>query len=105
MKARWQVGGILILLLLAVTLGTAAAPRSLKSSGLFAPLEVGQRIGLKERAGAYEISVVPGVELGHKVIEVGQDYIMVQDNITGVTETRIPVYAVRAVTITRIGSR
>ena len=95
--------GVVVLVVLAVVL-VAAAPRAEKKSGLFAPLEVGQRVGLKEKVGGYEISIVPGVELGHKVVEVGQDYIVLED-IAGVTQNRIPVYAVRAVTITRIGSR
>lgn len=46
-------------------------------------------------------NVVPGVDLGHKVVEVGTDFIVVED-LVGVTETRIPIYSIKAVTITRL---
>lgn len=44
---------------------------------------------------------MPGVPLGSKVLEVGADYVVVQDA-AGVTETRIPITAVRAVVVTRV---
>jgi hypothetical protein len=101
MRASWRVA-VVVLVVLSFVLGTAAAPRGGgRKAGLFAPLEVGQKVGLKERAGGYEIGVVPGVPLGHKVLEVGVDYVVLED-FAGVTETRIPVYAVRAVVVTRL---
>lgn len=57
-------------------------------------LKEGQRVVLKESAGRYEITVMEG---GHKVIEVGPDYVLVED-LAGVTETRIPVYSIKSIT-------
>lgn len=79
----------------------AAAPKAAPAGGVLAPLTVGQKVGLKEVAGGEQISVMPGVELASKVIEVGADYVVVEDP-AGITQTRIPVYAVRAVVVTRL---
>ncbi len=57
-------------------------------------LKEGQGIVLKESAGRYEITLMDG---GHKVIEVGPDYVVVED-IAGVTETRIPIYSIKSIT-------
>jgi len=88
------------LLLLAVAV--AAAPKAEdKPVGVFAPLEKGQTVTVKEAGGRYEVVVAPGVELGHKIVEVGPDFIVVLDA-SGVTETRIPIYSIKAVTVTRL---
>ena len=96
MQASWSS------ILAAVGLAVAAAPKGEdRKAGLFAPLELGQHVSLKERAGGYEIGVVPGVDLAQKVVVVAADYIVLEDA-AGVTETRIPIYAVRAVTVTQL---
>ena len=84
-----------------LAVGVAAAPKAEPKKGLFAPLEVGQQVGLKEAAGGYTIRVMPGVPLGQKVVEVGSDYVLLEDP-TGTTQTRIPVTAVRAVVVTKL---
>jgi hypothetical protein len=100
MKVAWRVGaGFLVVL--AIALGAAAAPKESKKPGLFAPLEAGQRVVLREKDHGYEIGVVPGAELSHKLVEVGPDYLVVQDT-AGVVETRISIWAVKAVTVTRL---
>jgi hypothetical protein len=86
--------------MLAVALATAAAPRESKKPGLFGPLEAGQRVVLREKDHGWEIGVVPGLEGGHKLLEVGPDYLVLEDA-AGVTETRISIWAVKAVTVTR----
>jgi hypothetical protein len=62
---------------------------------------VGQQVGLKETHAGYTITVMAGVPLGQKVVEVGTDYVLLEDP-TGATQTRIPVTAVRAVVVTRL---
>jgi hypothetical protein len=57
-------------------------------------LNEGQAVVLKEAAGRYELTLMDG---GHKVIEVGPDYVLVED-LAGVTETRIPVYSIKSIT-------
>ena len=90
----WAFGVVAVL--------AAAAPRG-GGAGVFGPLEKGSKVTLNETPGGYKIVVMPGVELGHTVAEVGADYVVA--DAAGVTETRIPVYAVRAVTVTRLPGR
>jgi len=64
--------------------------------GLLSVLKEGQSVSVKDVAGRYEITLIKDVKLGHKVIEVGSDYVVVEDA-AGVTETRIPVYSIKAI--------
>lgn len=64
-------------------------------------LKEGQSVVLKESAGRYEITLMEG---GHKVIEVGPDYVVVED-LAGVTETRIPVYSIKSITRIKVPKR
>ncbi len=84
-----------------VVLTTAAVGRGDDKGGVFAPLEEGQKVVLKEAGDHYQITVVPGLETGHKVLEVGADYIVLLDP-AGVNEVRIPIYSVKSVTVTRL---
>lgn len=64
--------------------------------GFLSVLKEGQSVSVKEVGGRYEITVLKGVKLGHKVIEIGADYVVVED-IAGVTETRIHVTSIKAI--------
>ena len=64
--------------------------------GFLAILKEGQTVTLKESAGKYEITLMKNIPLGHKVIEVGVDYVVVEDA-AGVTETRIHVTSIKAI--------
>lgn len=64
--------------------------------GFLSVLKVGQIVTLKEDAGRYEITVLKNAQLAHKVIEVGADYVVIEDA-ARVTETRIPVYSIKAI--------
>lgn len=64
--------------------------------GFLAALKEGQTVTLKEYAGKFEITMMKNIPLGHKVIEVGSDYIVVEDA-AGVIETRIPVTSIKAI--------
>ena len=59
-------------------------------------LKEGQSVSVKEVGGRFEITLMKGVKLGHTVIEVGADYVVVEDA-AGVTETRIPVYSIKSI--------
>jgi hypothetical protein len=98
MRHSWAAVGVL---LVALATAVAAGPKQEKGGGIFAPLKEGQTVALKEAGGRFEIAVVPGLEAGHKVVEVGPDFIVLVDA-AGVTETRIPVWSVKAVTVTRL---
>jgi len=71
--------------------------------GFLSALKESQSITLKEVAGTYQISIFengPAV-LGHKVIEIGTDYLTVED-LAGVTETRIPIYSIKSIVRLRL---
>ena len=73
--------------------------------GVLAVLSKGEAVTVKEVGGRYEIGVMPNMEmLGYKVVEVGQDYLVVED-ISQITETRIPIYSIKAVSILKMGGR
>lgn len=84
-----------------LALATAAAEGRDDKGGIFAPVEEGQKVVLKEVGDRYQITVVPGLEAGHEVIEVGTDYVVLLDP-AGVNEVRIPIYSVKSVRVTRL---
>jgi len=91
---------ILLLLVIAATgtfTVTAQAPVEQQSTFLSA-LKEGQSVSLREVSGRYEITTVAGVVgvQGHKVTEIGNDFIVVQD-IAGVTESRISIFSIKAI--------
>ena len=90
----WAVGVVVL---------AAAAPKG-GGAGVVGPLEKGRKVTLMERQRGYQIVVMTGVEFGHRVTEVGADSVVVADA-AGVTEARVPVYAVKAVTVTRLPGR
>ena len=68
-----------------------------KRKGVFSMLKVGQAVSLKDEESAYSISFIePEVLLGHTVVEVGDDFVVVRD-IAGITETTVSVYSVKSV--------
>lgn len=96
MKAAIPLAAVLGLAVL-----VAAAPNEPKKPGVLSVLSVGQKVCVKEVAGGYQIGAMPGLELGHKVTALGPDFLVVED-VTGVVETRIPIFAIRSVTVTRV---
>ena len=92
--------GIVAAAVFASTVGLAPAERQ----GVFSALRLGQAVQVKDSGGSYEIGVLEKFDgpLGDKVMEIGPDYVVCRD-IADVTELRIPVYAVKSVTVTRIG--
>jgi len=77
-----------------------------KATGVLAVLHPDQPVAVKEVGGRYEITVMPKVPgpLGHQVIEVGSDYLVVQD-LVGVTETRIPIWSIKCVSVLKVGKK
>ena len=74
-------------------LSPAANGQEKGRKGFLSVLKEGQAVVLKEAAGRFEITLMEG---GHKVIEVGPDYVVVED-IAGVTETRIPIFSIKSI--------
>ena len=82
---------------------TASGQAPAQPHSVFAVLRPGQAVNLKESNGRYEISIFDnGPEvLGHKVVEVASDYVVLQD-IAGISETRIPIFSIKAVTTWKV---
>jgi hypothetical protein len=92
-----------IVAFLASGIFSASGQAPARPQGVLAVLRAGQAVNLKESSGRFEIGVFdkgPDV-LGHKIVEVGNDYVVLQD-IAGVSETRIPLYSVKAVTTWKV---
>jgi hypothetical protein len=95
---------VVVVVLAALAVAATARPKGEgKPGGLFAPLTKGRAVLLKERGGAYEIGIGPAVVPEHKVVEVGADYVVVEE-IGGLKQLRIPIYAVRVVRVSLVGA-
>ncbi len=90
---RSLIAVLLCATLALVCLSPVANGQDKGRKGFLSVLKEGQGIVLKEAAGRYEITLMEG---GHKVIEVGPDYVVVED-IAGVTETRIPIFSIKSI--------
>jgi hypothetical protein len=90
--------------LLALGIFSASGQAPTQFRGALSILQPGQPITIKEANSRYEISIFDnGPELlGHKVVEVGTDYLVVQD-VAGISETRIPIFSVKSVVTLKVG--
>lgn len=76
---------------------TPGADKPRKPNGVCSGLQIGQLVSLKDEGSAFTISYFePELPQSHKIIETGDNFIVVRD-IAEVTETTIPLYAVKAV--------
>jgi hypothetical protein len=82
----------------AMLLSTATSqPPPATRRTVFTSLKAGQSVTLKERVGLYEVGTTDEAgPLTHKVVEVGDDFLVLKDE-AGTVESRIPVTAVRHV--------
>lgn len=91
---RWLIAGAALLLAASVA---ASRPEDAPDRGLFASLKIGQPVALKDVGESYVISTMEEpLPMTHEVVEVSDDYIVLKD-VAGLSETRIPIYAVKAV--------
>ena len=60
-------------------------------------------MNLADADGGYKLNLFQGGPevLGHNVLEVGADYVVAED-VSGVKELRIPIYAIKSVSTTKI---
>lgn len=90
--------------LLAAVLFVASGQAPAKPRGVLALLTPRMPVSLTDTAGGYEIgtySIGPEVPLGYTVLEVGPDHVVVED-VSGIRQLRIPIYAVKAVVTTTL---
>jgi hypothetical protein len=100
----WFVAFVVVAL--AVRYASSDPPHDNKGSGVLSVLHPDQPVAVKKAGGRYEITVMPKVPgpLGHQVVEVGSNYLVVQD-LVGVTETRIPIWSIKCVSVLRAGGK
>ena len=60
-------------------------------------LQIGQTVTLKEMTWGYQVTLLPPDQPGCKVVEVGPEHIVFDDEATGV-KTRLPVFLITSVT-------
>ncbi len=75
---------------------TTMASQVKQGQGFLAALREGQLLNIRENAGRYEITLMNDLKIGQKVIEVGADYLVIED-FSGVTETRIHVTSIKSI--------
>jgi hypothetical protein len=93
-RTRKWIGVTVVVLLIAVTLG---ADETKNPKGVFSALKVGQSVSLKDEGSACTITLFePEILQSHKVIEIGDNFIVVRD-IAEITETVVPVYSIKSV--------
>lgn len=100
-----QVALTLLLLATVVTctLTVPAQSPDEKPRLFLSTLKEGQPVSIKEISGRYEISILEGVPVvqGHKVLEIGSDFLVVND-VSGITETHIPIWSIKAIIRVRL---
>jgi hypothetical protein len=100
--------GIVLLGMVAFVASLAVSQRGgeERGRGVLGELSKGQAVTVKDVSGRYEIHIFTNGPdmLGYKVLDVGPDYVVVED-IAQVTELRIPIYSIKAVSILRTGGR
>lgn len=87
----------LIAILFITVAFTLGADEINKPNGVFSSLKIGQSVTLKDEDTGITISFFEEeLPTAHKVIEIGDDFIVVRD-IANVTETTIPVYSIKRI--------
>lgn len=70
------------------------------ADNFFSILKKDQKVGLQETPNGYHIKVFKNFAVEpslYKVIEIGADYIVIEDAIS-VNEIRIPIYSIKSIT-------
>ncbi len=81
-------------LLFAVTATSNAQDKPKKT--FLSAMKEGSVVTVKEVGGRYEITVMKNAPVGSKVIEVGTDFVVLEDP-AGVLETRIHVTSIKSI--------
>jgi hypothetical protein len=63
-------------------------------AGIDKHLQIGQAVSLNEQAAGYQITLLPAEQPGAKVVEIGTDYVVFDNEEAGV-KTRIPVHLLK----------
>lgn len=104
MRTKPILSTIICMSAIACLAGFGARPGD-RPSGLFAGLEVGELVNVRDHGAVYEILIYEeDLPAGYKITEVGADYLVVRDHV-GVTERRIPVTSIKSIARLKVGGR
>lgn len=67
-----------------------------KQKKFFSRLKAGQIVTVKEVSGKYELLINEKAQVGSKVTEIGDDYVVLEDP-SGLVETRIHVTSIKSI--------
>ena len=87
---------ILILVLLFPVIPATSYSQDKPKKNFLSALKEGAVVSVKEVSGKYEITVMKNAPVGSKVIEVGTDYVVLEDP-AGVMETRVHVTSIKSI--------
>ena len=93
MKCCVWIGFVLAAVIVAFGADDAKNPK-----GVFFSLTVGQQVTVRQEPSGFTISYFDDdtVPLTHKIIEIGDDFIVVED-VAATRETTVPIYALRSI--------
>ncbi|MFM7151484.1 MAG: hypothetical protein ACKO23_16785 [Gemmataceae bacterium] len=66
------------------------------NQSFLSPLKKDSIVMMKEMNGRYEFTILKKMFGGHRVTEVGADWVVVQDA-AGISEYRIPIYSIKSI--------
>ena len=65
-------------------------------ASVFKHLKKGQIVTLKDNGNNFSIQVLPNLPIGHKIVEIGADYLVIEDAASAFT-FYIPVTSIKAI--------
>lgn len=86
----------LVLALLLLVIPATSYGQDKPKKNFLSALKEGSVVTVKEVGGRYEITVMKNAPVGSKVLEVGTDYVLLEDP-AGVIETRIHVTSIKSI--------
>jgi hypothetical protein len=65
--------------------------------GVHKQLQLGQTVSLADQPTGFQVTVLAAEQPGQKIVEIGDDYLIFDDETAGIT-TRVPVHLIHSVT-------
>jgi len=92
---RSWISIVVVLVVVAIALG---ADEANKPRGAFSKLRISQQVTVRQEPSGFTILYFNDdtVPLTHKVVEIGDDFLVVED-IAATRETTVPIYALRSI--------
>jgi hypothetical protein len=96
MKKKFSLILILALTLSSYLNGSTLDAADNPKASVFKHLKKGQIVTLKDNGHNYSIQVLPNLPIGHKILEIGSDYLVIEDAASAFT-FYIPVTSIKTI--------